>query len=70
MKKIVVSGSSGAGKSRAALELKHSVESDPVELPTFRAEAGFDFTPEQLKAIERESEAQYDLNKLALNTPT
>lgn len=50
-----------------ALELRlkqKSVESGPVELPTFSSEAGFDFSPDELKRLARESEAEYDLGKL------
>lgn len=48
------------------LRLKQSpVARGPVELPTFRSEAGFDFSPNELKKLAQESEAQHDLGKLA-----
>ena len=50
-----------------ALELRlkqKSLKSGPVKLPTFNSEAGFDFSPDELKRLARESEAEYDLAKL------
>ena len=50
-----------------ALELRlkrRPVEGGQVELPTFGSEAGFNFSPSELKDLARESEAQYDLGKL------
>ncbi len=50
-----------------ALELrlkKRPAKGGQVELPTFGSEAGFSFSPSELKDFARESENQYDLEKL------
>ena len=40
-------------------------EGEPVILPVFSSDAGFDFSPSQLKTLARESEQAFDLGKLS-----
>lgn len=47
------------------LRLEQRLEGEPVVLPTFSSDAAFDFSPSQLKALARESEQAFDLDKLS-----
>jgi|FLYL01.1.fsa_nt_gi hypothetical protein len=48
------------------LRLQHgpATSKGPVELPTFAAGQGFDFSPGELKRLMQESQQDYDLAKL------
>jgi hypothetical protein len=43
----------------------NSPKSGPVELPTFASGNGFPFSPEELKALAREADANADRGKLS-----
>lgn len=47
------------------LRLEQRLEGEPVVLSAFSSEAGFDFSPSQLKALAQESEQAFDLDKLS-----